>query len=85
MHNVLWILFRYNPNPVTHQRQEAGGAFLTRNTISPIDPSCCTENIVLQNQSLSVQSAAESAQVALRIKEELLGQAGKLRTGAVPT
>ncbi len=34
---------------------------------------------ILQNQSLSVQSAAESAQVALRIKEELLGQAGKLR------
>lgn len=34
---------------------------------------------ILQNQSLSFQSAAESAQVALRIKEELLGQAGKLR------
>ncbi len=34
---------------------------------------------ILQNQSLSMQSAAESAQVALRIKEELLGQAGKLR------
>lgn len=34
---------------------------------------------ILQNQSLSVQSAAESAQVALRVKEELLGQAGKLR------
>lgn len=34
---------------------------------------------ILQSQSLSVQSAAESAQVALRIKEELLGQAGKLR------
>lgn len=34
---------------------------------------------ILQNQSLSMQSAAESAQVALRVKEELLGQAGKLR------
>ena len=34
---------------------------------------------ILQSQNLSVQSAAESAQVALRVKEELLGQGGKLR------
>jgi len=34
---------------------------------------------ILQSQNLSLQSAAESAQVALRVKEELLGQGGKLR------
>ncbi|WP_257385937.1 DUF1631 domain-containing protein [Tahibacter caeni] len=34
---------------------------------------------ILQSQNLSMQSAAESAQVALRVKEELLGQGGKLR------
>ncbi|MEO8672294.1 MAG: DUF1631 domain-containing protein [Tahibacter sp.] len=34
---------------------------------------------ILQSQALSVQNAADSAQMALKVKDELLNQAGKLR------
>lgn len=48
--------------------------------VVPLNPTELLSALsILQNQSLSAQSAAESAQVALRVKEELLGQAGKLR------
>lgn len=48
--------------------------------VMPLNPSELLSALsMLQNQNFSVQSAAESAQVALRVKEELLGQAGKLR------
>lgn len=49
--------------------------------VVPLNPSEILSALsILQTQSLSMQqSAVESAQVALRVKEELLGQAGKLR------
>ncbi|HSX61090.1 MAG TPA: DUF1631 domain-containing protein [Tahibacter sp.] len=49
--------------------------------VVPLNPTELLSALsILQNQSLSMQqSAVESAQVALRVKEELLGQAGKLR------
>ena len=49
--------------------------------VVPLNPAEILSALsILQNQSLSMQqSAVESAQVALRVKEELLGQAGKLR------
>ncbi|HVJ62508.1 MAG TPA: DUF1631 domain-containing protein, partial [Tahibacter sp.] len=53
--------------------------------VAPLNiPELLSALTILQNQNLSAQSAAESAQVALKVKEELLGQAGKLRgeTGA---
>jgi Protein of unknown function (DUF1631) len=49
-------------------------------SLVPLNPTELLSALsILQNQSLSLQSAQESAQVALRVKEELLGQAGKLR------
>ncbi|MBL8300246.1 MAG: DUF1631 domain-containing protein [Rhodanobacteraceae bacterium] len=49
--------------------------------VVPLNPAEILSALsILQTQSLSMQqSAVESAQVALRVKEELLGQAGKLR------
>lgn len=48
--------------------------------VVPLNPAELLSALsILQSQSVSAQSAAESAQVALRVKEELLGQAGKLR------
>lgn len=48
--------------------------------VLPLNPAELLSALsILQTQSVSAQSAAESAQVALRVKEELLGQAGKLR------
>lgn len=62
----------------------AGAAYVpaTYNpNVVPLNPAEILSALsILQNQSLSMQqNAVESAQVALRVKEELLGQAGKLR------
>ena len=60
-----------------------GSGFSTLNynpNVAPLNvPELLSALTILQNQTLSAQSAAESAQVALKVKEELLGQAGKLR------
>ena len=69
----------------THQRQEAGVVFLTRNTISPIEPSCCTENIVLQNQSLLHGLAVRQSQEAImQVQQHSLGRVRALGQSALP-
>ncbi|UXI69502.1 DUF1631 domain-containing protein [Tahibacter amnicola] len=48
--------------------------------VTPLNPTELLSALtILQNQALSMQSAAETAQLAIKMKEELLGQAGKLR------
>jgi hypothetical protein len=61
----------------------ASSGYMTANynpNVSPLNiPELLSALTILQNQHLSAQSAAESAQIALKVKDELLGQAGKLR------